>query len=233
MLADEITTDLRAIRTGAIAEARQSRRAVTRLLTSKGIGYGSIKALPNGSVDTGQVRCVDADLRVRPFFAQGGTISIREFAVGAFSAEMGLEGDDPVLAAVVAGARVVTPSGMVLDGSLDRIEAPIAAHPSDDPDHDGVVGDPPPALLDHMEFYLLNYFKPGVYRQTLETRYGARVFGEIGCTDCPCSRCGSSTTGASPMSRRASIRFRVSSTTYLQRRRCVCPRSTMAPASRS
>jgi hypothetical protein len=127
---------------------------------------------------------VNADLRVRPFFAQGGTISIREFAVGAFNAEMGIEGDDPVLAAAVAGGRVVTPSGLVLDGSLDRIEAPTAAHPNDDPDHDGVTSELPPALLDHMEFYLLNYFKPGVYRQTAETRYGNRVFGEIGCTDC-------------------------------------------------
>jgi hypothetical protein len=35
-----------------------------------------------------------------------------------------------------------------------------------------------------MEFYLLNYSKPTVYRQTAETRYGNRVSGEIGCTDC-------------------------------------------------
>ena len=58
---------------------------------TKGINFGTIRAFPNGSVDTTGVRGVDADLRVRPFFAHGGTISIREFVVGAFNAEMGLQ----------------------------------------------------------------------------------------------------------------------------------------------
>ena len=40
---------------------------------------------------------VDPDLRVRPFLAQGGTISIREFVVGAFNAEMGIDAVDPLL----------------------------------------------------------------------------------------------------------------------------------------
>ena len=44
-----------------------------------------------------KVKGVNTDLRVRPFFAEGGTISIREFVVGAFNAEMGLEPFDPEL----------------------------------------------------------------------------------------------------------------------------------------
>src|SRR6185295_18259924 len=84
MLADEITTDLRAIRTEALATARSTNAAQTRALTSKGISYGSLTANPNQTVNTTAVQGVDADLRVRPFFAQGGTISIREFLVGAF-----------------------------------------------------------------------------------------------------------------------------------------------------
>ena len=51
------------------------------------------------------MRGVDPDLRVRPFFPHGGTISIREFLVGAFNAEMGLESPDPDLTAAAAGAR--------------------------------------------------------------------------------------------------------------------------------
>jgi hypothetical protein len=75
--------------------------------------------------NTSGVVGVDPDLRVRPFFAQGGTISIREFLVGAFNAEMGLQSNDPdLVAAAITRQRVVTPSGMVLDGSLDAIEAP-------------------------------------------------------------------------------------------------------------
>ena len=70
---------------------------------AKGINYGKITAFPNGTFDTSQVKGVNADLRVRPFFAQGGTISMREFLVGAFNAEMGLEAFDPDLATAAAG----------------------------------------------------------------------------------------------------------------------------------
>src|SRR2546429_4300343 len=48
-----------------------------------------------------------------------------------------------------AGARVVTPSGMVLDGSQDAIEAP----PPPDPLNGNEID---VALVDHLEFYLSN-----------------------------------------------------------------------------
>ncbi len=124
MLADEITADLRATRDRTIRKARERRERVTEYLNSKGINYGKITAYPDGRVDTSQVDGVNPDLRVRPFFAEGTTISMREFIVGAFNAEMGLESPDPDLVAASSGGRVVTPSGMVLDGSTDRIEAP-------------------------------------------------------------------------------------------------------------
>src|SRR5499427_8115102 len=97
MLADEITTELRALRSQAIFEARSSGQPVTKQLTSKSINYGWIAARPDGSVDASAVEGVDQDLRVRPFFAHGGTISIREFVVGALKNEMGLEAVDPDL----------------------------------------------------------------------------------------------------------------------------------------
>jgi len=178
MLADEITVDLRSTRDYAVVEARRRRRPVTLRLVSKGIHYGSITANANGSVDTSGVLGVDPDLRVRPFFAEGSTISMREFIVGALHNEMGLEAsDDPDLAAAHAGSRVVTPSGMVLDGSKDKIEAPPA------PDaHNGNEIDT--ALVDHLEFYLLNYFKPATYKQTEATERGRRVFNRVGCASC-------------------------------------------------
>src|SRR5437879_6600239 len=88
MLADEITADLRRLRAQAIAGARSSHHPVPVPLLSKGINYGTLVAQPDGSVDTTNVRGVDADLRVRPFFAHGGKISIREFVVGALNDEM-------------------------------------------------------------------------------------------------------------------------------------------------
>jgi CxxC motif-containing protein (DUF1111 family) len=40
------------------------------------------------------------------------------------------------------------------------------------------------SLVDFMEFYLLNYFKPAVYEQNQETERGRRVFSQIGCAQC-------------------------------------------------
>lgn len=184
MLADEITSDLRAIRAQAVDQARTSHAAVTKQLTSKGIDYGSITANPDGSLDTSHTQGVDSDLRIRPFFHHGGTISIREFVAGALQNEMGLQAVDPDLAAAATGARITTPGGMVLDGSLDAIEAPPTNDPAADPDDDGVVNEGPASLVDHLEFYLLNYFKPATYEQTDVTRQGRKLFEKIGCASC-------------------------------------------------
>jgi hypothetical protein len=184
MLADEITGELRQIQSDALRDARANGRTVKRSLVAKGIEFGFITAAPNGALDTSGVKGVDSDLRVRPFFAQGGTISIREFVVGAFHAEMGLDSADPDLAMASAQGRVTTPSGMVLDGSVDRIEAPPIANPGGDPNGNVSGNELPTALVDYMEFYLLNYFKPATYKQTPSTRRGLRTFSEIGCASC-------------------------------------------------
>jgi hypothetical protein len=184
MLADEMTAALRATRAHALAEARALRRPVTRSLLAKGISFGRIRALPDGGLDTSQVEGVDPDLRVRPFFADGREFSIRAFTVGAFQAEMGLQAADPDLLFASSGGRVLTPSGLVLDGTLDRIAPPPARNPSVDPDGDGVSDEVPVSLVDHMEFYLLNYFKPGTYQQTPQSLKGLDRFVSIGCASC-------------------------------------------------
>jgi len=184
MLADEITAELRAIRTRAVDEARRVRRPVTLALVGKSIGYGTLTAHPDGSIDTSGVRGVDADLRVRPFFAHGGTTSIREFVVGALQDEMGLQAVDPDLAGAAAGARVTTPAGMVLDGSLDAVKPAPTADPTADPDGDGIADEIPTSLVDHLEFYLLNYFKPASYLRDSRAERGGRLLARVGCTDC-------------------------------------------------
>ncbi len=184
MLADEITGDLRAIRDEAIRTASNTGSAVSLRLRSKGIAYGRITANPDGSVDTSRVEGVNPDLRVRPFFHEGGTISIREFVVGAFNAEMGLEAFDPDLAQAAGGERVVTPSGMVLDGALDAIESPPVANESDDADSDGVADEIPVSIIDHLEFYLLNYFKPAQYHLSERAKAGRQIMRDIQCMTC-------------------------------------------------
>ncbi len=176
MLADEMTRSLRVARDQARAEARRTGAAVTRPLVAKGVSFGAITARPDGSFDESGIEGVDADLRIRPFFAHGGTISIREFVVGALRAEMGLEIADPDTAAASTGARIITPAGMLLDGRADRIEAPPVANPYRDINGNVSGGELPTAIVDYLEFYLLNYFKPATYKQTDATRRGLQTF---------------------------------------------------------
>ena len=187
MLADEMTADLRAIRTTAVEGAKKIGSEIRLPLLSKGINYGVIRGLPNGDVDTSMVEGVDPDLRVRPFFAHGGEFSLRAFAVGAFKDEMGLEAPDPVLCGATDPARPVkttSAAGMVFDPAVDKIKRPPVCSAAEDADGDNVVNEIDPALLDHLEFYLLNYFKPGVGETTSRTEAGLELMKDIGCTTC-------------------------------------------------
>ena len=187
MLADEMTADLRAIRAQAIQLASNGGPPVTLPLDTKGVNFGNIRAFPNGNVDTTEVVGVDADLRVKPFFHEGVTISMREFAIGAFNAEMGLQAWDPILCAVtdpVSPQAMTSPAGFNYDPALDTFERPPVCDAVTDGDGDGVSNEIDPALVDHMEFYLLNYFKPGQYYVTQRAQEGRQLMDQIGCTTC-------------------------------------------------
>ena len=187
MLADEITKDLRSTRERSIERARKRGRRLNVRLTSKGISFGQLVVHPDGTVDTREVSGVDTDLRVRPFFHHGATISIREFIIGAFKDEMGLEAVDPVLCAAtdpVTPLRVRSSAGMVFDPGLDAFNRPALCDALADGDDDGVLDELDPALIDHLEFYLLNYFKPATGKQTRTTQAGQRLMENIGCTSC-------------------------------------------------
>jgi len=97
---------------------------------------------------------------------------------------MGLQSADPDVLAASKGADITTPSGMLLSGSIDTISAPPAISVNDDPDGDSVFDEIPTAVVDHMEFYLLNYFKPATYKQTPLTRTGKSQFRQAGCARC-------------------------------------------------
>jgi hypothetical protein len=157
-------------------------------LTSKGVNYGRISVDQNGVVDTSQVVGVNADLRVRPFFAEGSTITMREFSVGAFNAEMGIQISDPVINAAASGGFVTTPSGMVMDGTIDTFESSPTAEATDpdgsEPHGPGLTDESGIAMIDFMEVYLLNYFKPGRYLQNANTNAGRALFSQIGCNSC-------------------------------------------------
>jgi hypothetical protein len=157
-------------------------------LISKGVNYGTLSVDENGVVDTSNVQGVNTDLRVRPFFAEGTTVSMREFAVGAFNAEMGIQITDPVIDTAAAGGFSVTPGGMVLDGSVDVFESSPLAETTDpdatEPNAPGLGPDAGETLIDFMEFYLLNYFKAGHYQVTNNATSGRALFNSVGCNTC-------------------------------------------------
>jgi hypothetical protein len=186
-LADEMTTALRSIRAEALNQAVANEMAVTLPLTAKGVSFGTITANPDATVDTSGVVGVDPDLRIRPFFAQGLTISIREFLVGAFNAEMGLESFDNDLILAAGGADVITPSGMVLSGSIDDIEIALVGSATEDGDLDEAVDEIPESIVDFEEFYLLHYFKAGTQitpTNSSAVTMGRATFTAIGCQSC-------------------------------------------------
>jgi len=187
-LGDEITKKLRAIRSSlAIGQTAQ---LTVQMGGGATINYGSITRTGATTFNTANVVGVNPDLRVRPFFAQGGTISIREFLVGAFNAEMGIQGFDQDLQnAAVNNQSVTTPSGMVLSGNIDDIEAPPVPSINEDGDGDGIANELPTALIDHEEFYLLHYFKPATAPgsdpdQIAEVNNGRALFMGANCGSC-------------------------------------------------
>jgi len=73
---------------------------------------------------------------------------------------------------------------MVLDGMLDRLEGPPAVRADEDPDKDGIANEIPRSLVDYLEFYLLNYFKPATYRITQNVKRGRMIFDQVECSGC-------------------------------------------------
>ena len=73
---------------------------------------------------------------------------------------------------------------MTLDAAEDTLETP------PEPDPTKVAEDKPPrnqiatATIDYLEFYLLNYFKPGLSEQTEAVKRGRQTFDQIGCSSC-------------------------------------------------
>jgi cytochrome c peroxidase len=91
LLAREMTADLRAERSAAVASARQSGRDANADLVTKGVRFGSLLAHPDGVVDLSAVDGVDADLIVRPFSRKGVFTSLRQFTINAMNIHHGME----------------------------------------------------------------------------------------------------------------------------------------------
>jgi hypothetical protein len=92
LIAEEINEDLQQVVANAKTMAKSTSKAVTLMLDSKGINFGSVTAQPDGRVKI-DAKGIDPDLV--PKFAdwKGDVVSVRAFVRGAFLNELGL---DPV-----------------------------------------------------------------------------------------------------------------------------------------
>jgi CxxC motif-containing protein (DUF1111 family) len=84
----------------------------------------------------------------------------------------------------VSPRRIVSPAGFTFDPALDRFERPPVCNLAQDGDGDGVANEIDTAIIDHMEFYLLNYFKAGTGQTTTRTQQGLALMNAARCTSC-------------------------------------------------
>jgi len=93
-LAEEMTADLHEIRDDLIEEAAKTGQKAGARLSSKGVGFGALQVKPDGTLLTGRVRGVAADLIVRPFQWKGNFAGGRFFNMDAAHQEMGVQGSE-------------------------------------------------------------------------------------------------------------------------------------------
>ena len=174
-LAEEMTEELLAIRSEAASAAQPGGPAVTRPLGSKGVSFGTIRAMRSagGAVtfDTTEVEGVSRDLIVRPFGWKGDTPSLRNFCRDAALNELGMEADELV---------AKSPTG------------------SADPDGDGVEGELSVGDITAMTVYVAAQESPTTVARMAgqgrigppssefasAARRGEDLFGSIGCGSC-------------------------------------------------
>jgi cytochrome c peroxidase len=163
MLARQITEDLRAVRdaTGA---------GQVRVLSSKGISYGSIARRSDGTWDTAGVEGISAtslvstgasdppSLVIRPFHQSGTVISIREFTNNAFNHHLGMQSTERF-------GSGTDPDGDGFENELTRADVTAAALFQ--------------ATLPVPGRVIPN--DPAIERAV---RAGERLFTEIGCASC-------------------------------------------------
>ena len=162
MLAREMTAELQGRREAALLQAGRTGQAVSARLRAKGVGFGTLTAYPDGSVDTSKVEGVDADLTIRPFHQKGAVVSLREFSNNAMNHHHGMQ-------------------------AVERFGAAMTG--SDDFDGDGVtdeltVGDMTALSVFQAALAVPGRVLPQSRAARRAVRRGERLFRDIGCGTC-------------------------------------------------
>jgi hypothetical protein len=109
-LGREMSAELQAQAAAAARRAAAQRQRVEQPLASKGVSFGRIVAMPDGTIDTGGVAGADPDLIVRPFGWKGHQASLRGMIEESLHIHQGLL-SLPIQQAVRDGTLDGTPYG--------------------------------------------------------------------------------------------------------------------------
>lgn len=168
-LAEEGTADLMALKAQAIAQAQQTGLPVSvALKTANQVSYGTLRALPDGSLDTSQVRGVTPDLVIKPYQLKGSIPFLRFIVLGPTDNSIGMQpvemfGDD-------TDADQDGVANEMSIGDITAMTAYIAAQPR------------PVSRLELSQRFGGRFaLSPAEARAIRE---GERTFSRIGCAEC-------------------------------------------------
>jgi Di-haem oxidoreductase, putative peroxidase len=172
-LAAEMTERLSYQRRDVLARAVGDGREVTVELTAKGVAFGTLRALPDGTLDTSRVEGVDTDLVVMPFGWKGRFATLRRFVEDAARIHLGVQSHVLALRA----------------RSLPDENRLGAGRTWPDPDGDGVEREIEEGTLTAAAVYLAMLETPVILpprdaRLRDRWAHGSALFGELGCDRC-------------------------------------------------
>lgn len=168
-LAEEATDDLMAVRAEAVQRAAQTGHPVVLALkTANDVDYGTIRALPDGTVDGSGIRGVDADLVVKPYQLKGSIPFLRFIVLGPTDNSIGMQpvemvgdGTDPDKDGV---------SDEMSIGDMTAMTAYVAAQPR------------PVTKVELSQRFGGPYALSA--SQLRDIRHGERTFTSLGCAEC-------------------------------------------------
>ncbi|TXG98143.1 MAG: hypothetical protein E6R08_05290 [Nevskiaceae bacterium] len=148
------------------------------------VDFGSVTRMPDGSIDTKDLRSIDPDLIVKPFGWKGTHSSLRRFAEEAFQVHHGMESS-------VLGwhRRFFGPQPMFASQATRDIMAAFSDGDPLDLDRDGVRGELSESMLTAISVYLALLPIPTIEpprAPDLLTAYrqGQAAFHSVGCASC-------------------------------------------------
>lgn len=153
-------------------------------LSYQGVNFGTVRVMPDGTLDTSQLRALDPDLVVRPFGWKGTHSTLRRFAEEAFQVHHGMNSETLRQRRVIIGTA---PYGM--SPATRALAEALGDGPLDNPDRDQSIREINDDHLSAIAVYLtllpLPVIDPPRAPDLVAAwRNGGGVFQRIGCADC-------------------------------------------------